>query len=263
MPGRGDRGAAPMWKTEANANEERRRRNGGLVRGDPGGEPRAAAAELRPRRRCLRDRRRARRADGRARGGAARLVGGGIGGRAGSPARHPVATPVLCCRAFMKTSTAWSSASGSITPSSCGRCPSAASITSSARSRKPACPASIRRPAGCTSPRPTTAGRSPPRSSACAGSAPRSRPGRRSACARRCRTDAISARCIFPAPSTSIRSITRSALPPTRKNTAPAYSRIRRSPRSTPPACASASRRKVRACAPTMWCLPATCSSAS
>ena len=76
--------------------------------------------------------------------------------------------------------------------------------------------------------------KSTPRSSGCAGSAPMSKPGRRSACARCCRTSAISARCIFPARSTFIRSITRSVLPPTRRNSARASSRTRRRSRIDP-----------------------------
>ncbi len=163
------------------------------------------------------------------------LEAGRVGGR------HRAAIPASCCPVSASTSTTWSSASGSIMPSSSGRCRSRASTMSAAPSPTPVCRASIRSPAGCTFPRPTMATNSTLMSSGCAGSAPTSKSGRRSACARRSPIRATSTPCIFAMPSTSIRSITRSASPRSPNKPAHASSRTRARSVSTPPACASAS----------------------
>ena len=178
------------------------------------------------------------------------------------PGPPPDATPALSFPASTRTSTAWSSASASITPSSYGRCRSRASPTCAAPSRKPACRGSIRSTAGCRCRKPTTGARRARWSSGCAGSAPMSRPGRPSRCAHCCRAGAISARCITAAPSISIRSITRSASPPPRRPPARASSSRRQRCRSIRAACASASPRPRAACARRRWCSPAMCISA-
>ena len=71
------------------------------------------------------------------------------------------------------------------------------------------------------------------------------------------RARAISMRCITAAPSISIRSITRSASPPLAEKAGARIFEDTPAVTIDPPACASASARRARACAPAMWCSPA------
>ncbi len=179
---------------------------------------------------------------------------------AGSPAAPRAAIPASCCRALPPNPTSSLPASVSSAPRTFGRCPRPGSIM-------------------CATPSPPRARRH--RSarrlalrlqdrqrrgvfalwSACSAIwAATSRAGRPSACAPSCAASATFMPSIICARSPSIRSITRLRSPPPPSATARAFSKTRRRWRSIRRACASASSRRRRGCAPAKSCSPAMCS---
>ncbi len=243
----------------AGSREDRKRervRAGGLradlVRRDHGGGARARAAHLRSRRRCLRDRR----------GLAGLTTAREIARRGWSVAvleAHRIAwnasgrnDRLRAARASPSHGRHRRAASGSITPRRCGRCRRSGSNTCAAPSPRPRMPGvapTSRLAEGLQ-------GRQRDEISRCV---QLYRPGfrrRHRSLADRARARGAPEQALFPrdalaaARSTSIRSTTRSGSRPRRKRPARAFSRRRRRSRSIPTACASASPRRPRACAP-------------